>query len=249
MKAVNGLFDVVTHCTVDRGQGTIDISVGHLSGSVTGDEWHVETGVFNHVAQFAEICLVVRVGTIFVFHLHHDDGATVGHGEALQLFAQTVDIAFASIEKLLVVAAPHHAFFVLQPIGVTAKVPFGTNVGTGAQDYVHSLLAANFYEFCEVGLSRKVKHARLALMDIPKNVGRHRVDAHGFGSLNAVAPIFCRNARIVHFTADELNRLAVVDKRSVFNFEFLGVGSRKAHAQKRKHQDKSFFHGLVVVEF
>ena len=145
----------------------------------------------------------------------------MGHCERSNLLAQPVDVSLAGSEKCGVVAAPHHAGFVLQPIGVTAEIPFGTDVGTGTQDNVHALLSANLDKFGQVGLPLEIKYARLSLVNVPKDIGRDCVDTHGLGSADAVAPIFLRYTGVVHFAANELLRFAVEQEFPILNFEFL----------------------------
>ena len=145
---VNGVHDVLTHGTVYGGECAVHISCRHLSGTVAGDEGNVESGLAYHLAQLSKVHLVGGIRPIFIFHLYHQDGAPVGDGECGKLLAEAVDVAFAGVEELWVVAAPNHVFVFLYPIGIPAEVPLGAYIGSGTEYDVHALFAAGADEAC-----------------------------------------------------------------------------------------------------
>ena len=150
---VNGVHDVLTHGTVYGGECAVHISCRHLSGTVAGDEGNVESGLAYHLAQLSKVHLVGGIRPIFIFHLYHQDGAPVRYRKCGQFLAEAVDVAFAGVEELRVVAAPYHSLFVLNPVGISAEIPLGTHIGSGTEYDVHALFAAGPDEACQVGLS------------------------------------------------------------------------------------------------
>ena len=241
IETVDGAFHFFAHRTIHGWQDILHIAVWHLSGTIAGDERRVETGFLKHVFEFAKIDAVVAVGTIFVFNLHHEDVATVVDGVFSNLLAQAVDVSLTGSQKVGVVAAPNHVLVFLQPVGETAEVPFRTNVWARTEHNVEAQFLCRADELGEVGLTFEVEDARLALVDVPENVGRNAVDAHGFCTQHAVAPVFLRDARIVHFSAYQGDGLAVEPELAFFNLEVVGACCCQAQ-DEGKEEGKNLFH-------
>ena len=242
MEAVDSADNLLANGAVHRGQRTIDVAVGHLPRTVARDEGRVEARFAYHVAELAEIHLVVAVRAVFVLHLHEHDRAALGDAKRGDLLAEAHDIAAARFKEGLVVAAPHHALLLLQPIGIAAEVPFCAHVGTGAQHYVHAFLAADADKLGKVGLSTEIELARSTLVETPKYISGNSVDAHSLEPANAVAPILLRHAGIVHLAADKLDGLAFVQELPVLNLEILGRQLCRRTEEEGQQERKEFFH-------
>lgn len=128
----------------------------------------------------------------------------------------------------------------LQPVGETAEVPFRTNVWAGTEHNVEAQFLCRADELGEVGLTFEVEHARLALVDVPENVGRNAVDAHSFCAEHAVAPVFLRDARIVHLSAYQGDGLAVEPELAFSILKSWALAAAKPRT-KAKKMERIFF--------
>jgi hypothetical protein len=60
---------------------------------------------------------------------------------------------------------------------------------------------------------------------VPKNISRDRVQAHGARFLEAISPVFARDALVVQFAGDDLQRLAVESEVVAFDGDVMEQGS------------------------
>ena len=78
-------------------------------------------------------------------------------------------------------------------------------------------------------------------MIVPENIGGNGVDAHGFGTTDAVAPVFLRHTGVVHLAADELHGLSVEQELAVFNLEVVGLDSGPSAGNQEEQETDDFF--------
>ena len=86
---------------------------------------------------------------------------------------------------------------VVEPGGEAAAVPFGADVGAGADDDIQSGFGDHIQEGGDIGLAFKDKIAFLRLVDVPEEVELQSVQSSGLGLLDAVGPQLARDAGVV----------------------------------------------------
>ena len=142
------------------------------------------------------------------------------------MFAKFFDISFTIGQETRIFTAISHILFFQQPRRVTSEIPFCTDIRTGTKNHIQSLFLCRTDKFRNISLSTKVKLSRLTFMEVPEDVGRHRIQSHRTRSLQAVTPILVRNAGIVHFSTNQLDILSL-DSKSTISYSnlFLGGGT------------------------
>jgi len=71
----------------------------------------------------------------------------------------------------------------------------------------------------EIVLSSEIKMTRLRLMEVPEDVGGHRVEAHGAGHLHCVPPAGARDASVVYLSRKNLKWMLVQLKFAVLQLK------------------------------
>ena len=177
--------------------------------AVGSEQRHIETGIRQLLFDlgivgtvfFQRNILALRhIRSEFVFTLHHDDGTALGALQVSHFFIQTVNIHFGIFQELGIISSDLHAFHILQPPGVTAKLPFGTNIRSGTKNHHHSFLSGYPDIFSQGFVTREIPFSRFRFVKIPKHIGSYRIQPHAFHHLQAMTPILMRDSGIMHFS-------------------------------------------------
>jgi len=102
-----------------------------------------------------------------------------------------------------------------EPCGKTAEFPFRAGVGAGTEDDVEAFLLGFTDELSDVEITGEVVDAGARLVGVPEDIGGDGVETHGFGHAQPVAPIFSRNAGVVHFAGDDAEGFAVEEELAI----------------------------------
>jgi len=145
-----------------------------------------------------------------------------------------LDIAFGRGQELRVFGADLHFLVGQQPGGQPAQIPLRTDIRARAQQHEQSLFLSRFEIGFQVKIPRKVPHARLRLVHVPKHVRRQRVQPERTHLLHAVVPVLVRHALIMHFAGANHKRLAV--EYEMFALDTEGVFGR-SRIQRRSGEN------------
>ena len=219
METVDTANNILAHSSIDRRQRAVHITVRHLSRSVAGNQRHVEPRLFQHISDSGQVLLIVGIRAVFVFDLHHNDRPAVLDRQRSQLFAQPIDITFAGRQKLRILAPNLHILVFQQPIRITAEIPLGAHVRPRTEQYEQPFALRRADEFGQIGLPAEIEFARLPFMVVPEHIRRHGIQPHRLGPSHPVGPIFFRNTRIVHLSANQLDAFPVQQELAVRNLE------------------------------
>ena len=179
------------------------------------------------------VFMIVTERTVFVLDLHGDDGSAVRNLQRRQFPAQSLKPALRRGQEFFVGAAQDNVGIGEEPCGQAAEIPLSAGIRTGAQDHVETFLLRDADERRNIERSGEVIDSRLGLVQVPENIGRNGVQSHGARLLEAIAPVFARDALVVHFAGDDLQGLAVehevvaLDADVVRRLYVLGARSRR----------------------
>ena len=138
--------------------------------------------------------------------------------QVAHLVGKLVHVCPASVEERLVVTPHHEAFLLLQPPWVTSVLPFSTAIRTGTEDDEHILFLSGLHEFTQVVfVGSPVPLSGSHFVEVPEDIGCHRVESHGLHHLQTVTPIGSGNTLVVHFTGIDGRRFAIVEELAVCN--------------------------------
>ena len=189
---------------VDDGEEVAAVAILQVFDGIAGEERDVEAGVEEGLAEFAHVLGVSAEEAIFIFDLDHEDGPAVGDLKRREFFADALEVIFDGGHVAGVAGAEFDSVVLEEPPGEAAHFPFGAGVGTGAEDNPESFFLGDAAELGDVGLAGEVEFAGLGFLHVPEHVGADRVEPHGAGHLEAVAPVFLGDARGVDFAAADL---------------------------------------------
>ena len=175
-----------------------------VSCSVGGEKGNFDSAVTEKTFAMSDIFMVVSIGTVFIFDLHHDDRSVLCELKRFDEFEDAAVIGVLRLEKRLVHAAQVHPRFRQEPGGKGAEIPFGTDVATGAQDDHKSFLLRDSDIFHEIEPSGEIETAFAWFVEIPAEIGFKRIQPALTQFYNAVAPVVRMDAEIVHCTRTDL---------------------------------------------
>ena len=177
--------------------------------AVAGDQRHIHPAGKHPVADGREVLLVVAEGAVLVLHLHHQHRAAVRHLKRDKARNQLVVVVHDVPEVRLVVAAQADAVFLEQPRREAAELPLRADVRRRTQNHVQADLLRQAHEALHVRHAVKAELTLLRLVEVPGDVGFHRVAAHGLELHEAVAPVLRHHAEIVNRTGNHLKGLSI----------------------------------------
>ena len=180
-----------------------------MLNGIAGEERDVEAGVEEGLAEVAHVLRVLGEEAVFVLDLHHKDRAAVRDLERAEDAADFSEVALGGLHVLRIARAEFDGIFLEQPPREAAHFPFRAGVGAGAKNHPQSFFLGDFAELGDVGLAGPIEFAGLRFMHVPEEIGADGVEAHGFGGLESIAPVFARDARGMNFAAADLEALAV----------------------------------------
>ena len=184
-----------------------------------------EAGVDEDVVDVFHVGVVVAEAAVFVFDLDGDDGAAVADLEGRDFLAETQEPGARGGEELRIARAHDHGGIFEEPGGKAAEFPLGAGVGAGAEDDVEAFLLGFADELGDVEVAGEVVDAGARLVGVPEDVGGDGVQAHGFRHAQAVAPVFARDAGVVHFAGDDAEGFAVEEELAIGGAEGVLLGA------------------------
>src|SRR6185369_14089861 len=104
-----------------------------------------------------KISFIVSIAAIFILDLHGNDGATMRRLEWDEARQKCIEVAIHSLEVGRVRTADLHAGILEQPGGQAAKIQFGADVGSGANDVLQSEIRGGLDEIDQVEHAIEVK--------------------------------------------------------------------------------------------
>ena len=155
------------------------------------------------------ICLILAIATIFVLHLHHDDGTALVDGQVSELLAHLLFEDLEAFHEVRILLAQTDILLLQQPPRQTAHLPLCTDVGTRAHDDPHVVLLCQLHERADVIVTREVEDTLLLLVRVPEDIDTQRVHAQRFAHLDALLPVFARDTWIMHFGSFDNERFVV----------------------------------------
>ena len=183
----------------------------------------VKTAFADDVPNLAHIFLVRAVRTVFVLHLHHDDGATVLYGQRSQLLAHFALEQTDSFHEVWVRLAQADVLLLEQPPRQAAHFPFGTDVRTGTHNDIHAILLYQTAELGHIGIAGKVVLTFLLFVEVPEDIEADGIHTQCLAHLDAVFPIGAWNAWIVQLCGLDHKGLAVEQERTFAGLESTGL--------------------------
>ena len=172
--------------------------------SPVGDEKrNGDSGVPEEFVKMFQIEGVVSDGAVFIFDLHQHDGSAFGPLEFAELRQQNGEVSVHRIQIRRIAAADPQSRFVQQPGGQSAEVPFRADVGARTQDDHQSQRLRQTDIAFDVQSSGKLEASFRLLMQIPRQVGFHRVQSALFQFDQAILPGIRMDSEIVHRTGTE----------------------------------------------
>src|SRR6202012_5966639 len=147
-----------------------------------------------------------------ILQLYHQDITAVADLQWRQLLTNFVDVLAVFGYILAFGTAYNQSFFILQPVRVAAKFPFGTYIGAGAQYYPQSLLLCCFYKGGNIIITGKVKMVFLWFVQIPKHIRTNGIQPHGLGHLHTGTPGLAGYTRVMDLTGYHMERFIIQHK-------------------------------------
>ena len=164
----------------------------------------------------------------------------MGDLQRAQFAAHVLEIAFDRFEVVRIAAAQLDIIVFEQPPRGAAHFPFGAGIGAGPKDHPEPLLLGNAAKFRHVGLAGPDEFAGSGLVKVPEEISANGVQAHGFGHLQTMPPVFLGHARGMDLTATNLQSLAVEQKIVGTDGEgvgrFGGMGGGDGQAGEREEE-------------
>ena len=202
---------------IEAGEGVIRQGTAghHVAAAIGGEERDFKAGGAIHVADLAHVNVIGAVAAVFIFDLHHDDGAAMGDLQGSELVAEFFQIGAGGREEARVLTADFQIGLLEEPPGVAAEFPFSAAVRSGAEDDPEAFLLGEAYEFGHVGIAGEIKFAFAGFELVPKYVNGNRVQPHGVHHAQAVGPVFVGDAGRMHFAGLDLKRFAIEQKGGV----------------------------------
>src|SRR5208337_2059290 len=195
--------------------------------------------IHQHAVNLLHVNVIIAEGAVFVFHLDQDDGSAIADLQWGHFLAEALEPAGGGLQKLWIAAADDNGMIFQQPGGISPELPLRAGIRAGAQDDVQAFLLRFANEFGDVVVAGEIVHAGARLMLIPENIGGDGIEPHGFRHAKTVTPVGARDARVVHFTGDNLERFAVEKKLAVVYGEASCHGLlRRGGGRKDYQRDK-----------
>lgn len=154
------------------------------------------------------------VGAEFVFELDEDDGAADGGKVGLEVGVEGGEVAFGAAEEGGVVGTEAGGFRP-EPVGEAAAIPFGADVGAGAEDNVEAAFGAEGAEVGDVVASGEVEMAFGGFVEVPEGVDGNAVEAEGEALIEDEGPAVDGDAGGVDLAAFENGGLSVEEQMGV----------------------------------
>jgi hypothetical protein len=151
-----------------------------------------------------QIYFLVAKRSVFVLYLHGDNRAAARDLKRGQFPAQPLQPAFGRDEELFIGAAQDDIGIGEQPRGKAPEIPLGARIRPRPKDDVETFLLRDADKCGGIARAAEVIDSRLALVHIPKDVSRDCVQAHSARLLEAISPVFARDALIMQFARDDL---------------------------------------------
>ena len=181
-----GRFVQPIHCRKQPGQ----LAFSRVGSRVAGGPQAVKTRIDKQPPVNVEVFFITAVRTVFVFNLHHQDAAAMIDLIRCQLFAYGVYILFV-FRQIPEILAPHgQSFFLLQPVGVTAKLPLGTDARRRPQNHPQTFFLCCTNKVHNVVVDGKIEPSFLRPLQVPENIGADGIQPYCFCHWHALAPGF-----------------------------------------------------------
>ncbi len=195
--------------TVDRRSGRLPFSSASWVGPVGAEQQAVHALRPHGVPQMFQVRVVVAVAAVFVLDLHGDDGPAA---RGLQIHEPGQQLGEPGVNCPLVggVRAAQRRVLVLEEPGrQPAEVPFRADVRSRPHDHLESDLVRGPYEGGDITPSGEVGLVLGRLVEVPGDVGLHRVQAHRPHPQQPVAPVLGVRPEVVEGAGEDPERLAV----------------------------------------
>ena len=150
-----------------------------VPGAVRGEKRNLRPEALHQGLDPAEILLVVAKGAVFIFHLHQNHGAAAGDLKVRNMPEQLPVIGLHLFQKQGSVGPHLHVRVTQQPGGKPAHFPLRADEGAGPQDHVQPHGTGQAHKSLHVPAAGEVELSFLRLVDVPGDVGLHRVKPHG----------------------------------------------------------------------
>ena len=184
-------------------------TVFHLGRRVAGEERDIEPGIQQGLANIAHVFGILAVKAIFILRLHHQNRAAMGDLLAPEHAADFLEVGFYGIDISGIARTQFNAVILEQPPRRTAHLPFGAGIRAGPENDPQPFFLGNLAKLGVVRLAGPDELAGLRLVQIPEQVGADRIEAHGLGEAEPLAPVFLGHAGGVDFAAADLEALAI----------------------------------------
>ena len=177
--------------------------------AVGGDQGDRHPQLTHQVPGPAEIGGVVGVGAVLVLHLHEEHRSAAVRLEGDQLLHQhPVVVRHMGLEPG--VGDPEaQAVLRQEPRREAPQLPLRADVGGGAEDHVQPQVLGGADEALHVQHPVEAEGALYRLVEVPGDVGLHRVAAHGLELLQPVPPVLRHHPEVVDGPGDDLEGRAV----------------------------------------
>ena len=190
----------------------------------------------DNVQMLFHVILVRTIGAVFIFHLGHDDGASLGNLQRFQHGTDFFKISHGRFQEAGILGTDFHILLFQQPAGKSSEFPFPAHIGPGTHDDPQAGLLRLLDEFHKIQIAGKVPFARFRFVRIPEQIGTESIYAHGLHALEPVLPVLARHARIMHFPGNDFDGLSVHQKIFLISREDMPgsvIGFRQRHGSSR----------------
>ena len=152
---------------------------GRIPGAVGGKQRYLRPVLLHQAFDLPQIFLVISKGAVLILYLHHDDRAAPADLQVADMLKQLPVIRVHLFQKQRRIGADLHIRIAEQPCRKPAKLPLGTDERAWTQDHVQPHVSRQPGKCRHILIAGKVKLSLPRLVDIPGNIGFHRVEAHG----------------------------------------------------------------------
>ncbi len=157
----------------------------------------------------SKVLAIVTVATVFVFHLHGNDGPAAGGLQRDQPFHQRIEEAIDSLQVRPVRAAHLHARIFQQPGGQAAEIPFRADIRSRADNDFQAEVCRGLDEANDIQHAVEMEFAGVGFVQVPRDIGFDRVQSESFGLFKPVAPVFGHDPEIMDRAGKDAEGLAV----------------------------------------
>ena len=186
----------------------------------------------DNVQMLFHVILVRTIGAVFIFHLGHDDGASLGNLQRFQHGTDFFKISHGRFQEAGILGTDFQIFILQQPAGKSAEFPFRAHIGPGTHNDPQAGLLRFLDEFHKIQIAGEVPFAGFRFVHVPEQISADGIHAHGLYALEPVLPVLARHARIMHFPGNDFDGLSVHQKIFLISREDMPgsvIGFRQRH--------------------